>query len=142
MIDSPFLHLSFRCTQGADASHNSWLLPSERGCQMPNRQLDPLHPALQQGWEEAWGGPTLQVRKAIWRASSGTAFKFMSKLFYRAPYHNFFTRGKNLDLNKQQLRYQPVKLCCEVYTSAEVMLIMYIPVLCGILMLSLFNLIF
>lgn len=54
----------FRCPQGADASNNTRLLPSERGSPMPNREPDPLHSALQQGWEAIWGGPVLQVRRA------------------------------------------------------------------------------
>lgn len=49
---------------GADASNNKWLLPSERGRQMPNREPDPLHAALQHGWEATWGRPVLQVRRA------------------------------------------------------------------------------
>lgn len=58
-----FIHLTFRCPKGADGSHNSWLLPPERGCQMPGRQPDTLHSALQQGWETTWGGSTLQVSR-------------------------------------------------------------------------------
>lgn len=54
-----------RRPQGADASNNKRLLPTEWGRQMPNREPDPLHAAVQQRWEAAWGRPVLQVRRTI-----------------------------------------------------------------------------
>lgn len=64
MITFVCLSLSFRGPQGADASHKSWLLPPERGSPLPGRQPDPLHSALQPGWEETRGGSALQVSTA------------------------------------------------------------------------------
>lgn len=63
-----------RRPQGADASNNKRLLPSEWGRQMPNREPDPLHAALQHGWEATWGRPVLQVRRTV------SEFYFMIEL--------------------------------------------------------------
>jgi len=55
------LYLSFSCPQGADASHQSRLLPAERGGALPRGEPDPLHAALQSGRNTTRAGPTLQV---------------------------------------------------------------------------------
>lgn len=53
-----------RRSQSADASHNSRLLPPEREGKLPGPELDPLHSALQPGWETTRSGSTVQVRKS------------------------------------------------------------------------------